>query len=492
MADLTLRGLTVTPAGSRRPVVADVDLDLRHGERVLLVGPSGAGKSTVLRALAGLLEDDVDASGEVLLDGRAPRAGEVGLLVQDPLDAVVAELAGRDTAFGPENAGLDRSLIWQRVARAHAAARYTAGRDREVVTLSGGERQRLALAGTLAADPGVLLLDEPTSMLDAPTARAVRAAVLEAARDRGLVVVDHDLAGWAPHVDRVVVLGRDGRVRADGPPDRVLADPALLADGLWLPGAPAPQPLDLPAGLLRPDLHVVGDVLRGNGLGLVRRRRGLRPTPPVTVLHDVDVTLRAGVTTPLTGDSGSGKSSLLAVLGGLERPTGDLVAATGFAPPGRPAPHTWRSRDLAARTGWVPQSPEHSFLATDVRGEVRATPGSSVGTPPGPTPCSTSSACGSAPTSTPSGSPAANNDDWRSRPPWPPARRCCSPTNRASGRTGVPGPSSRDCSRVRPGTGPPSPSARTTPVWSTPSPRAPGSTSSPVAARVGRRRRDGR
>ncbi|MFD0485011.1 ATP-binding cassette domain-containing protein [Kineococcus sp. GCM10028916] len=374
MADLTLRGLTVTPAGSRRPVVADVDLDLRHGERVLLVGPSGAGKSTVLRALAGLLEDDVDASGEVLLDGQAPRAGEVGLLVQDPLDAVVAELAGRDTAFGPENAGLDRSLIWQRVARAHAAARYTAGRDREVVTLSGGERQRLALAGTLAADPAVLLLDEPTSMLDAPTARAVRAAVLEAARDRGLVVVDHDLAGWAPHVDRVVVLGRDGRVRADGPPDRVLADPALLADGLWLPGAPAPQPLDLPAGLLRPELHVVGDVLRGNGLGLVRRRRGLRPTPPVAVLHDVDVTLRAGVTTPLTGDSGSGKSSLLAVLGGLERPTGDLVAASGFAPPGRPAPHTWRSRDLAARTGWVPQSPEHSFLATDVRAEVRATP----------------------------------------------------------------------------------------------------------------------
>ena len=374
MADLTLRGLTVTPAGARRPVVADVDLDVRHGERVLLVGPSGAGKSTVLRALAGLLEDDVDAGGEVLLDGRPPRGGEIGLLVQDPLDAVVAELAGRDTAFGPENAGLDRSLIWQRVARAHAAARYTAGRDREVVTLSGGERQRLALAGTLAADPALLLLDEPTSMLDAPTARAVRAAVLEAAHDRGLVVVDHDLAGWAPHVDRVVVLGRDGRVRADGPPDRVLADPALLADGLWLPGAPAPQPLDLPAGLLRPHLHVVGDVLRGNGLGLLRRRRGLRPTPPVTVLHDVDVTLRAGVTTPLTGDSGSGKSSLLAVLGGLERPTGDLVATAGFAPPGRPAPHTWRSRDLAARTGWVPQSPEHSFLAADARGEVRATP----------------------------------------------------------------------------------------------------------------------
>ena len=378
MADLTLRGLTVVPAGATRPVVADVDLDVGHGEHVLLVGASGSGKSTVLRALAGLLDDDVDASGEVLLDGRPPLAGEVGLLVQDPLDAVVAELAGRDTAFGPENAGLERTAIWRRVARAHEAARYTAGRDREVVTLSGGERQRLALAGTLAADPAVLLLDEPTSMLDAPTARAVRTAVLDAARGRGLVVVDHDLAGWAPHVDRVVVLGREGRVVAAGAPEAVLADPALLADGLWLPGAPPPRPVDLPDGLLRPWLDVGGELLRGRGIGLVRRRRGLRATPPVTVLRDVDVALPAGTSTPLTGDSGSGKSSLLAVLAGLVRPTGDLVAAPAFAPArrgGRPhPPHAWRSRELAARTGWVPQFPEHSFLAGDVRGEVRATP----------------------------------------------------------------------------------------------------------------------
>jgi energy-coupling factor transport system ATP-binding protein len=372
--DLALRGLTVTPAGARTSVVTEVDLDVAHGERVLLTGPSGAGKSTVLRALAGLLDDDVDATGEVLLDGRAPLPGEIGLLVQDPLDAVVAELAGRDTAFGPENAGLGRPEIWRRVARAHATARYTAGRDREVLTLSGGERQRLALAGTLAADPAVLLLDEPTSMLDVPTARAVRAAVLDAAHGRGLVVVDHDLAGWAPHVDRVVVLGRDGRVRADGPPGVVLADPALAVDGLWVPGAVAPPPVDLPAELLRPELRVAGEVLRGNGLGLVRRRRGLRVTPPVTVLHDVDVALRAGEATPLTGDSGSGKSSLLAVLAGLARPLGRLVAAAEFSPRGRREPHSWRSRELAERTGWVPQFSEHSFLAADVRGEVRATP----------------------------------------------------------------------------------------------------------------------
>nr|WP_179756655.1 ABC transporter ATP-binding protein [Kineococcus aurantiacus] len=349
----------------------DVDLDVAAGERVLLAGPSGAGKSTVLRALAGLLGEEVDATGDVRLDRRTPAPGEVGLLVQDPLDAVVAETAGRDTAFGPENAGQDRAAIWRHVARAHAAARFTAGRDREVVTLSGGERQRLALAGTLAADPAVLLLDEPTAMLDAPTAAAVRTAVLDAARGRSLLVVDHDLAAWAPHVDRVVLLGPDGRVAADGAPGPVLAG----VDHLWAPGAGTPVPLAVPDGLLAPVLSVRGDALRGRGLGLVRSRRGLRPRPPATVLTGVDVTAAAGAVTPVTGDSGAGKSSLLALLAGLARPTaGELLAAPELAGRrGRRAPGDWTSAELAARTGWVPQFPEHTFVAATVREEAAAT-----------------------------------------------------------------------------------------------------------------------
>jgi len=346
MPELRLRGLTVTPPGAARPVVHDVDLTVGDGERVLLAGPSGAGKSTVLRALAGLLDDDLDADGEVLLDGRPAEPGEIGYLVQDPLDAVVARTAGRDTAFGPENSRVDRPGIWRKVARAHAAARYTAGRDREVSTLSGGERQRLALAGTLALEPAVLLLDEPTSMLDAPTATQVRAAVLDAARGRSLVVVDHDVAGWTPHVDRVVRLDRDGRITDPEPTQ--LVDPVL------------------PATLLHTALSCTGELLHGSDIGLLRG--GLQ------VLRGLDVGVDGAAVTAVTGPSGAGKSSLLAVLAGLVRPTGRLLAADGFAPSGRPAPHRWTSREVAARIGWVPQFPEHTFVGTTVAAEVAVTP----------------------------------------------------------------------------------------------------------------------
>ena len=371
-----VRGLSLTaPDGAT--LLDAVDLDVAAGEKVLLVGASGSGKSTLLRALAGLATDGHDDDllrGEVHVgDGAAPGPGTVGLLLQDPLDAVVAATAGRDTAFGPENLGLDRAAIWARVAQAHRDARFPAGLDRDTSRLSGGELQRLAAAGALALRPGLLLLDEPTSMLDPATALAVRTALLTAAGGRTLVVVDHDLAGWAPLVDRVVVLA-GGRLVADGPPAAVLAGPAV--DGLWTPGRPDPAPLAVPDDLVAPVLRLAaGDAaLRGRGLDLVRRRRGLRPGPATTVLSDVDVDVAAGVRTALRGDSGAGKSSLVGLLAGLVTPTrGELAAHPALAARGRTVPHRWSSRELAARVGWVPQHPEHGVVRPTVRAEVAAT-----------------------------------------------------------------------------------------------------------------------
>ncbi len=251
---------------------------LRPGERVLLVGPSGSGKSTLLRALAGLLEtvDAGELSGSVLVDGAAPgeRPGAVGLVLQEPGAGVVAATVGRDVAFGPENVGMPRAAMPAVVSSALASVGLgDLPLDTPTSALSGGQTQRLALAGTLALDPSVVLLDEPTAMLDPGSAQEVRDAVAALTSDGGrpveaseaggpagrhpsptLVVVEHVLAPWVDLVERLVVLSADGRVVADGPVAETLGAQRerLLAMGIWVPGEGPPPPVFVDPALVAP------------------------------------------------------------------------------------------------------------------------------------------------------------------------------------------------------------------------------------------------
>ena len=167
-----VRDLTWRPFGRNEPVLARISLRIEAGSRVLLAGPSGSGKSTLLRALAGVLTttETGDLSGSVLIDGAQPAGSSVGLMMQDPGDALVAGRVGRDVAFGPENFGMPRSEIWSRVRSALASVGFPYDEDHATTALSGGEAQRLALAGVLALTPSLVLLDEPTSMLDPSSA----------------------------------------------------------------------------------------------------------------------------------------------------------------------------------------------------------------------------------------------------------------------------------------------------------------------------------
>ena len=223
--------------GSAQPALSDVSLDVRPGEYVGVVGPNGGGKSTLVRLLNGLLKPD---SGQIRVSGRNPATEpfevrkHLGVLFQNPENGLVAPFVEDDVAFGLENLGIPREQMRERVREAIRAVGLEGYERREPHTLSGGEKQRVALAGLLALDPEILLLDEPTSRLDAAGRREVLER-LEALRGaRTVLHVTHHLEELLD-ADRILVLNA-GRLVADVSPERLLSDPGLLRDNrLTLP-----------------------------------------------------------------------------------------------------------------------------------------------------------------------------------------------------------------------------------------------------------------
>lgn len=369
-ARITAAGWGWRYAGRRAAAVRDVSFTIEPGERVLLLGASGSGKSTLLAGIAGLLggADEGDEAGSLLVDGARAEAqrGRVGLVLQDPDAGVVLSKVGDDVAFGCENLGVPAADIPARVAEALRAVGLEVPASRPTKALSGGQKQRLALAGVLAMRPGVLLLDEPTANLDPDGVREVRAGVERAVRETGatLVVIEHRTAVWADLMDRVIVVGADGGLLADGPPHDVFArhGDALAAAGVWVPGRPVDLPVLAPAGESREP------VLAASGLSISRDGR-------TVVRSGLDVRVPRATATVVTGPNGAGKSTLALTLAGLlPEAAGEVVAARELAARSGRRPSKWRSRELLTRIGTVFQEPEHQFLASTVRDELAIGP----------------------------------------------------------------------------------------------------------------------
>lgn len=234
MSELRVQNLSVCFGRTR--AVDGVDLSVRGPEVVAVIGPSGCGKSSLLRAVAGL---EALASGRVLFDGVDQAAVPVhkrgfGLMFQD--GQLFEHLSvGANVAYGPRRHGAGRAAASATARRLLGMVGLADFADRAPATLSGGQRQRVALARALAPRPGLLLLDEPLSALDASLrtrlAADLRAALRETSTMGLLVTHDHEEAFAV--ADRVVLM-RDGRFVQEGTPRQVWSHPVDEDAALFL------------------------------------------------------------------------------------------------------------------------------------------------------------------------------------------------------------------------------------------------------------------
>lgn len=226
---IELRDVGVTFPGASRPSLDGVNLAIEEGETVAVAGPSGSGKTCLLRLLNALL---LPTAGTVTVDGMDTRDDgsiweirrRVGLVFQNPDDQIVSTTVERELAFGMENLGLDREEMRTRIESLLSMLRLGPLRDRPPHRLSGGEKQRVAVAAVLAMLPRHLLLDEPTSLLDA-SGRADLWSLLAELRERERRTVIHvtQFPEEIAYADRAVVLV-EGRVVFDGAPCELFAD----------------------------------------------------------------------------------------------------------------------------------------------------------------------------------------------------------------------------------------------------------------------------
>ena len=395
--------------GRPEPVISGLNLTINPGEKVLLLGTSGAGKSTLLHAIAGVLHDDdgESAGGTITINGRAPAEarGTAGMMQQDPESSIVMATVGNDVAFGPENLRVPREEIWGRVTEALTAVGLNdLPLDHPSSALSGGQKQRLGLAGILSMHPGAMILDEPTANLDPSGVQEVRDSILSATEATGatLLVVEHRVSIWAPHMDRIIVLGEGGTITHDGAPDTVLsqARQELIDAGVWVPNyvPRAPQ-----TGSDNQGGEHGEALLRAENLSITRaqptpkqrraRRRTIKrlgdtPAPvPVdlpVLRGGINLTLHAGEHLSVLGPNGAGKSTLALTLAGLlTAPAGTLTATDalrnhdGGNHGGEPAHWdvpTWTPAQMLSRIGYVFQEPEYQFIRGTVREELELGP----------------------------------------------------------------------------------------------------------------------
>ncbi len=387
-----LSSVTFVYADSQTRALDEISLDIPQGQWVALVGANGSGKSTLGRVLAGLVspdsgivnlcghtvfsdnaDSDASDSAQPGVNPEAYRAARkhIGIVFQNPEDQIVTTIVESDVAFGPENLGVEPFKITQRVHNALAQVNLQNHAQDDPLSLSGGQQQREAIASALAMNPSMLILDEPTSMID-PAGRSQIMEAIEQAHAQGTTIVHiTHFSSEAAQAERIIEMEHGVIIADSTQAEYVLSHSDELSqatqtlitrENLVNAGIPvshfAQEPI---ATSTNSSAHLALD-LRNISYSFENKQRGI---PDKQVLSNFSMNVAPGEFVAIAGENGTGKSTLSTIMTALTRPQSGEVLINGIESTDK-AHHM----DIRQSVGYVMQHPERQLFATTVREDV--------------------------------------------------------------------------------------------------------------------------
>ncbi|WP_317854076.1 ECF transporter S component [Chakrabartyella piscis] len=349
MATYTIKDLSFSYPEQDKKVLQEINLEITQGEFVVLCGLSGCGKTTLLRQLKPILSPHGQRSGSILYDGndifsmnQREQSTQIGFVLQSPDNQIVTDKVWHELAFGLESLGLDTPTIRLRVAEMASFFGIQNWFHKKTSELSGGQKQLLNLASIMAMQPEVLILDEPTSQLDPIAAADFLATIGKINRELGttIILTEHRIEEVLPLTDRLLVM-ESGKIIADNTPSTVgeyLAKEkhpmfSAMPTPMWIYGA-VPNELQCPI-TIRDGRNWLSDYAKTTELQPVPMKPVPEKQNPLIemkeawfryeadaedVIRGLDLTIYQGEFLALLGGNGTGKTTILSLLSGLQKP----------------------------------------------------------------------------------------------------------------------------------------------------------------------------
>ena len=419
---ISLKDVTFSYKGSKRRALDGITLNVKQGECVAILGPTGAGKSTLACVMNGTAPRFMDGSlaGDVTVDGLVPAkvgtaqmASRVGLVFGDPDTQLFGMTVEEDVAFGPANLGLGYESIMERVGKSIGDMRLAGLERRAPHRLSGGQKQATAIAGVYAMLPKIMVLDEPTSMLD-PEGKARVFGIVRMLKEQlgvTVVLIEQEVDDILTLADRVFVM-RSGKFVLSGTPREVFGRveelrqagvrvPQIVEFGTLIGAAETPFTIEEAISAIAPASaeEAVSGVTSAfasvseaaNPAAAPRASRAAQADPVVEAvdveftypggaraLDGVNLAVGCGDFVAIVGQNGAGKTTLTRHFNGLLRPSSGDIRVLGRSTQGVP------TIELCRHVGYVFQNPDEQLFCTSVQEELRFGP-TNIGADPGVT-----------------------------------------------------------------------------------------------------------